>query len=355
MLRDQLVARLKEIGGSPDYQRLAADVLGIRGAPPDLARRLVAQALVVEDRRESWRRAGQRICAAAPPSPGVYILRDDGGRALYVGKANNLRRRLRAHFAGRRWKALKAEMSHAANAEWLEVGSELEALLREAALIQALQPIVNVQTGPPDLKGRDVPRAIVRDVLVIVPSIEADSVELVGARIDGGWLIQRSRRNGADLTVHVKRLMRFFHSPMRRASGSLESSLEPLRSATALSNSAGGGAPARGKKGRAPRALKRECAPLAPLVFSWLSGRGSDATRLDPHDALSARELRVRLTALLQDERLFAERLDQRATCRARSSRSIARSAIGLNPGRQGLRTRGFDEGGNIVLERRSH
>src|SRR5437773_6154484 len=98
MLRDQLVARLKEIGDSPDYQRLAADVLGIRGAPPDLARRLVAQALVVEDRRESWRPAGQRICAAAPPSPGVYILRDDGGRALYVGKANNLRRRLRAHF-----------------------------------------------------------------------------------------------------------------------------------------------------------------------------------------------------------------------------------------------------------------
>ena len=274
MLRDLLVARLKEVGDSPDYQRLAAEVLGIRGAPPDLARRLVAQALVVEDRRESWRRAGQRICAAAPPSPGVYILRDDGGRALYVGKANNLRRRLRAHFAGRGWKALKAEMSQAADAEWLEVGSELEALLREAALIQELLPIVNVQTGPPDLRGRDVPRAIVRDVLVIVPSIEADSVELVGARVDGAWLIQRSRRNGADLAVHATRLMRFFHSPMRRGF---------------------------------------QCEPLAPLVFSWLSGRGSDATRLDPHDALSARELRVRLTALLQDERLFGERLDQRA------------------------------------------
>ena len=274
MLRDLLVARLKEVGDSPDYQRLAAEVLGIRGAPPDLARRLVAQALVVEDRRESWRRAGQRICAAAPVSPGVYILRDEGGRALYVGKANNLRRRLRAHFAGRRWKALKTEMSHVANAEWLEVGSELEALLREAALIQELQPIANVQTGPPGLKARIVPRAIVRDVLVIVPSIEADSVELVGARVDGAWLIQRSRRNGADLAVHATRLMRFFHSPMRRGF---------------------------------------QCEPLAPLVFSWLSGRGSDATRLDPHDALSARALRVRLTALLQDERLFGERLDQRA------------------------------------------
>ena len=59
--------------------------------------------------------------------------------------------------------------------------------------------------------------------------------------------------------------------------------------------------------------------------FSWLSGRGSDATRLDPHDVLSPRELRVRLTALLQDERLFAERLDQRATCRTPSSSRAAR------------------------------
>jgi predicted GIY-YIG superfamily endonuclease/uncharacterized small protein (DUF1192 family) len=281
MLRDQLVARLKEIGDSPDYQRLAAEVLGIRGAPPDLARRLVAQALVVEDRRESWRLAGQRICAAAPALPGVYILRDEGGRALYVGKAINVRRRLRAHFAGRRWKALKTEISKAATAEWIEVGSELEALLREAALIQELQPIANVQTRPPALKARAVPRAIVRDVLVIVPSVDADSVELVGARADGGWLIQRSRRNAGDLVVHPTRLMRFFHSPMRRGF---------------------------------------QCAPLAPLVFSWLSGRGSDATRLDPHDVLSARELRVRLAALLQDERLFAERLDQRATRSARSS-----------------------------------
>src|SRR5881409_4082264 len=99
MLRDKLLARLDEMGSSPDHQRLTAEVLGIRGAPPELARRLVAQALVLEDRRDEWRRAGERICAAAPATPGVYMLRDERGRALYVGKAVNLRRRLRAHFA----------------------------------------------------------------------------------------------------------------------------------------------------------------------------------------------------------------------------------------------------------------
>src|SRR6476660_9679922 len=163
------MARLAERGDAPDHQRLAAEVLGIRGAPPDLARRLIAQALVVEDRRESWRRAGERICRDAPPSAGVYVLKDADDRALYVGKAVNLRRRLRAHFAGRRWRALKAEMSRAAGAAWFEVGSEIEALLREAALIAELRPPVNVQTSAPDPATRAVPVALRRDVLVIQP------------------------------------------------------------------------------------------------------------------------------------------------------------------------------------------
>ena len=119
MLRDKLLARLREMGDAPDHRRLAAEVLGIRGASDELARRLVAQALVVEDRREVWRRAGERICRdGAVRCPGVYVLRDEDGRALYVGKAVNLRRRLRAHFADRRWRAIKPGLARAADAEW---------------------------------------------------------------------------------------------------------------------------------------------------------------------------------------------------------------------------------------------
>jgi len=273
MLRDRLRARLAEMGGAPDHQRLAAEVLGIRGAPPDLARRLVAQALVIEDRREAWRRNGERICRGAPPTPGVYVLLDGDGRPIYVGKAANLRRRLRAHFAERRWRAIKPTMALAADAEWREVGSELEALLREAALIRTLRPTVNVQTGAPDLGARDIPRALQRDVLVLMPSIEADSVELVAAAADGRSLIQRTRRSGADLAVHTQRVMRFFHSALARASAADE-------------------------------------APLAPIVFSWLAHHGERTTRLDPHDVRSPRELRTRLAALFRDARLFRERLE---------------------------------------------
>ena len=275
MLRDKLLARLAEMGDAPDHQQLAAEILGIRGAPPELAKRLVAQALVLEDRREIWRRAGERICRDAPAAPGVYVLRDADGRALYVGKAVHLRRRLRAHFADRRWRALKPGMSRAAAAEWHEVGSEIEALLREAALIQELQPPVNVQTAAPDPDRRDVPRALWRDVLVLQPSIEPDSVELIGAAADGRWLIQRTRRNGADLAVHTRRIMKFFRSAADQ---------RPTTNDDRLS----------------------------PLVFSWLAGRGAAATRLDPHDAASPKQLQTRLAALLADDRLFVERLDQR-------------------------------------------
>src|SRR5438094_8175701 len=102
MLRDTLLKRLAEMGDAPDHQRLTAEVLGIRGAPPALARKLVAQALVQEDRRDGWRRAGERICRAAPQTPGADVLKDESGRRIYVGRGVNLRRRLRAHLAERR-------------------------------------------------------------------------------------------------------------------------------------------------------------------------------------------------------------------------------------------------------------
>src|SRR4029078_3278568 len=90
--------------------------------------------------------------------PGVYVLRDEEGRALYVGKAVNLRRRLRAHFADRRWRATRPDFARAASAEWRLVGSEVEALLSEAVLIHELKPVVNIQIGEPGLRTRAAAR-----------------------------------------------------------------------------------------------------------------------------------------------------------------------------------------------------
>jgi hypothetical protein len=185
---------------------------------------------------------------------------------------------------------VKAAMARAVDAEWQVVGSELEALLREAALIEQLQPIVNVQTGPPALRTRVIPRALIHDVIVVLPSREEDAAELVAARADGPWMTQRTSRDGADLAVHTSRLIRFFHSL-------------PARSHTAAGTDHG------------LLDLDHELRGhglLAPIVFSWLARRGASATRLDPHDAPTPRDLAARLSAVLSDDRLFTERIDQR-------------------------------------------
>jgi predicted GIY-YIG superfamily endonuclease len=275
MIRDVLAARLahlKTSGTPPDYRRLALEVLGIRGASADLARRLVEQALVIEDRRDSWRRVGTRVRDEAPRAPGVYVFRDAGGRALYVGKAANLRRRLGAHFADRRWRMLHPAAARVALVDWQTTGSELEALVREATLIAELRPVVNVQIGEPALRTRAVPEALVRDVVVLVPSVDPDAVEIVAARARGDVRLQRAHRNGDTLPDLAARLWEFFHDA---ADGS------------STSNS-----PA-----------------LAPLVFSWMAGRGRRATRVDPHDVSSAGGLADRLASLFGDTSLFIERL----------------------------------------------
>ena len=70
LLRDRLLARLAEMGDAPDHQRLAADVLGIRGAPPELWRGASS--------RRRWcsrigatsgAATGERICRDAPATP----------------------------------------------------------------------------------------------------------------------------------------------------------------------------------------------------------------------------------------------------------------------------------------------
>ena len=266
MLRDKLLARLVP-GQVPDYQRLASEVLGIRGAAPGLARTLVEQALVFEDRHEHWRRVGERAGREAPASPGVYVFRDWAGTALYVGKAANLRRRLRAHFSYRRWLALPPALARVAAIEWQQTGTEIDALLREARLIRDLKPVVNIQTAAPRLATRAIPSSVIQDVVLLVPSIDPDSAELVAAREDGATVVYRTQRNGAALARHSRALWSFF----ARHSGATDGS--------------------------------------APLVFSWLAGRGQHTTRLNPHDCASARDLRVQLAQLLADKDLFSGRL----------------------------------------------
>ena len=108
----------------------------------------------------------------------------------------------------RRWTP-KADFARVCDAEWTEVGSELEALLYEATLIRELRPTVNVQTGAPALGTRAIPAPLVRDVIVLLPSVDAEAVVIVAARTDGGCRLVRTPRDGADLKKRSLDLARF--------------------------------------------------------------------------------------------------------------------------------------------------
>lgn len=89
----------------------------------------------------------QRKLDTLPDGPGVYLWKDAGGKIIYVGKAANLRTRVRSYFAGSPSTTPKDLLLRAriADVETIVVGSETESLLLENNLIKEYQPRFNVR------------------------------------------------------------------------------------------------------------------------------------------------------------------------------------------------------------------
>ena len=81
-----------------------------------------------------------------PDKPGVYIMHDQSDEIIYVGKAINLKNRVRQYFQHSKNKAPKviAMVSHIAYFEYIVTDSEMEALLLECNLIKEHRPKYNV-------------------------------------------------------------------------------------------------------------------------------------------------------------------------------------------------------------------
>src|SRR5437763_13032507 len=84
--------------------------------------------------------------AQLPESPGAYLFKDATGTVLYVGKARNLRSRVRSYFTESRWIAAKTGSlaREIADLETIVVGNEREALALEHNLIKKYRPKFNV-------------------------------------------------------------------------------------------------------------------------------------------------------------------------------------------------------------------
>ncbi|MGA9347957.1 MAG: excinuclease ABC subunit UvrC [Anaerolineae bacterium] len=82
-----------------------------------------------------------------PTKPGVYLMKDEGGEVIYVGKAINLRNRVRSYFQASASHSLKLHrlIYHIADFDFIVTDSEIEALILECNLIKEHRPRYNVR------------------------------------------------------------------------------------------------------------------------------------------------------------------------------------------------------------------
>jgi Excinuclease ABC subunit C len=81
-----------------------------------------------------------------PKQAGCYLLKDAQGAVLYVGKAVNLRQRVRSYFqkSAQHTPKVARMVRKIADLEWIVTDSELEALILECNLIKKHRPPYNV-------------------------------------------------------------------------------------------------------------------------------------------------------------------------------------------------------------------
>jgi excinuclease ABC subunit C len=89
----------------------------------------------------------QGILGTLPGKPGCYLMKNADSKIIYVGKAINLRNRVRSYFHAEASHAAKTRrlVHEIADIEWIVVGSELEALILEMNLIKRHRPRFNVR------------------------------------------------------------------------------------------------------------------------------------------------------------------------------------------------------------------
>src|SRR5215211_2812175 len=134
-----------------DSEATAEILLALIGLAQERGAETVAQ-LVDLSAPRARRLAGERgLVAGAPSSPGVYLFRDRNDHVLYVGRARDLRARLRSYFrTDRQWPAVEAALGALERVEWRVLGSELEAGLEELRLLRELRPPANARSARPD-------------------------------------------------------------------------------------------------------------------------------------------------------------------------------------------------------------
>jgi DNA polymerase III subunit epsilon len=135
----------------PDAEATAEIFVRLLGLAQEQGARTVADAVswcAPVPRRVRTRR---RLVTRAPPGPGVYLFVAPSEDVLYVGKASDLRSRVRSYFgSGRLRPAVEQALEAAGRVECRPLGSAFEAALLELELLRTLRPPGNRRSTRPD-------------------------------------------------------------------------------------------------------------------------------------------------------------------------------------------------------------
>ena len=134
-----------------DAQATAEILVALAGLAQERGARTVAELAELSAPRARRLATKRSLVAGAPTQPGVYLFRDRSEQVLYVGRARDLRARLRSYFRTERQRpAVEAALGALERVEWRVLGSELEAALEELRLLRELRPPANVRGVRPD-------------------------------------------------------------------------------------------------------------------------------------------------------------------------------------------------------------
>jgi DNA polymerase III epsilon subunit family exonuclease len=135
----------------PDALATAEVLVSLLGLAQERGARTLRDVVELAAPRARRLHGKRHLIAGAPTTPGVYLFRDVNDTVLYVGKARDLRARLRSYFSGVRQRpAIEAALGALSCVEWRLLGSELEAALEELRLIRELRPPANARATRPE-------------------------------------------------------------------------------------------------------------------------------------------------------------------------------------------------------------
>ncbi|KKW06670.1 MAG: Excinuclease ABC, C subunit domain protein [Parcubacteria group bacterium GW2011_GWA2_49_16] len=146
-----------------------------------------------------------------PLTPGIYFHKNEAGEIIYIGKAANLKNRVRQYFQASRYRDPKTDLlvNEIADVDWIEVETEADALFLEAEMVRRYMPAYNI---------------LLRDdksLLYVRIDYKSDypTVTLIRRPLDDGAKYFGPYMNGLALKKALRYLRRAFPYAIGRSSG----------------------------------------------------------------------------------------------------------------------------------------